>query len=286
MFKNLSYSAFLLIVLGSSLSAGLIRDFLPELGENFIYQARAPFTISLKQGIGLSAGTTLTYGLISEVDVPLEDEIRTLRLANPWMSDISPYISELGGTVGLLSIGGIACFGWLTDRYKEQETAYLMAQAAITSGVWCRIGKTVSARTRPSAAWNGEKYDDHWHTPFSQLRPESGAGSQYDAFPSGHTTSFVSMITVVACQYAEDKVWIPPVLGVATSIFATARMVEETHWISDCFVGAALGYLCGRQVVKHHTIRNGSSSERINKSRLIMFPISSGVMVLYAHNIR
>jgi len=31
-----------------------------------------------------------------------------------------------------------------------------------------------------------------------------------------------------------------------------SRITENKHWASDVFVGAVLGYLCGRQVVNNY----------------------------------
>ena len=268
-------------VLADEPDSGYLKIFVPELWENLVYQAKAPFLMSRNQALGLGAGALVTAGLF-QVDIPVSDEARSLGLDHPWMAEVSPYISDLGGTAGILSIGGVGLFGWLADRSKEQETAYLMAQAVITSGLWCRIGKTLTARTRPSAAWNGTKYVDHWHRPLSELKPGSGSVTQYDAFPSGHTTSFVSMLTVLSCQYGEEHPWVPIASCTATAVFGVARIVEETHWISDVFVGACLGYLCGRQVVNHHRQKDLGSKTEESRNIILLLPIDNGEMAFYS----
>jgi hypothetical protein len=49
-----------------------------------------------------------------------------------------------------------------------------------------------------------------------------------------------------------DRPIIPIVAYSAATLIGLSRITENKHWASDVFVGAALGYLCGRQVVNNY----------------------------------
>ncbi len=46
--------------------------------------------------------------------------------------------------------------------------------------------------------------------------------------------------------------WVPIVSYSAASLIGLSRITENKHWATDVFAGAALGYLCGRQVVNNY----------------------------------
>ena len=46
--------------------------------------------------------------------------------------------------------------------------------------------------------------------------------------------------------------WVPIVSYSAASLIGASRITENKHWFTDVLTGAALGYLCGRQVVNNY----------------------------------
>ena len=52
-------------------------------------------------------------------------------------------------------------------------------------------------------------------------------------------------------QY-KDKPAVPIISYSAATLVGISRLTEQKHWASDVFVGALLGYVCGRQVVSHY----------------------------------
>ncbi len=67
---------------------------------------------------------------------------------------------------------------------------------------------------------------------------------------AGHTSTAFAVATVFAKMYA-DKPVIPILAYTTASMVGLSRLTEHTHWASDIFVGAALGYLCGNQVMDY-----------------------------------
>ena len=113
-----------------------------------------------------------------------------------------------------------------------------------------------------------------WHGPFAQFDqdiPNPKPGSSFDSFPSGHTATAFSIATVFALQYSDTKI-VPVFSYSLASLVGVSRLTEHEHWASDVFVGALLGYLCGKQVVGHYNETHGTNSDPSSlKSKLTYF---------------
>ncbi len=263
-----------------------IVSFSRELGANLFIQLKAPLNMTHRQFAYTGLGVLSTGGLMA-YDVLIQKQVRFLRDDSKALKIISPYLTELGGNYGVIGAGCLGVFGYFASRPKEYETAYLMMQAVLTSGLWCRLGKVMAGRARPSAAYKHNEYTDIWHGPFSQFKEGHGAWSNYDAFPSGHTATIFSMAAVAACQY-EDAGLVSPVIAYSVAgIVGFTRLVEETHWASDVFVGGFLGYLCGKEVVAEHRriAKSGFTSRAALRSTISVLPFSDGAILAFSYDL-
>lgn len=177
---------------------------------------------------------------------------------NPWVDDWSPVITMGGDNKFVIAVPALFYIGGLAlKNEKAKQTGALAIQSLAHAAIIVRVGKMIAGRQRPSV----ENGIDGWY-PFPQSLDQFDEGpfAKYDAFPSGHTIAAWSLATVIAKQYSETK--IVPVLAYS---FATAvglsRITEDTHWISDVILGAALGYGISTYIVK---IRSNT--------RLTLFP--------------
>jgi len=109
--------------------------------------------------------------------------------------------------------------------------------------------------------------NDHWSGPSGFFkRYKEGQMRYYDAFPSGHTISIFGTATVISEMY-KDTVWVPIVSYSLATLCGLSRVTEDTHWLSDVFLGAVLGYAIGKFVVKK---RN-----RLGKGKLSIQPVAN-----------
>jgi membrane-associated phospholipid phosphatase len=123
-----------------------------------------------------------------------------------------------------------------------QKTALLAGEAVANSEIVTTIFKDVDRRERPAAFPNGGNYSDSWFdSPGSLLR---GRGS----FPSGHTIAAFSVATVIARRYPHHR-WLPFVAYGLASAVAFSRVSLSAHFVSDVFMGGALGYSISRFAV-------------------------------------
>ena len=136
--------------------------------------------------------------------------------------------------------------GAVSGNKKAKQTGLIALQTWFHTGFIVQVGKLIFGRQRPSYE-NGE---DRWHGfPESLQRFKGGPVSKYDAFPSGHTIEAFGLATVIAEQYKDIK--IIPVISYAIAAGAgLSRITEDTHWLSDVLLGAAMGYRIGKFMVR------------------------------------
>jgi membrane-associated phospholipid phosphatase len=129
------------------------------------------------------------------------------------------------------------------DR-KMKNTAILAGEAVGDAEILTTVLKDATNRTRPAAIGTGQNYSDTWFdSRGSFLR---GDGS----FPSGHTIAAFSIATVISRRYGNHK-WVPYVAYGLAGAVGFSRITLSAHFISDVFMGAALGYSIGRFGVLH-----------------------------------
>ncbi len=223
------------------------RDFLKDAGQIWSY----PVHIRTRDILPIAGLTALTGFLIGN-DEAIQRGILHYRDTHAWVRAVSPVITRMG-TYG--AWGTAAVFlgaGLIGGDKKSTETAVLATSAMVQSGILVTFLKGIFGRQRPFWADGA----DHWSGPAGFFkRFGSGQSGRYDAFPGGHTITAFSLATVVAMQYRKS-VWVPIVAySVATGV-GLSRVTENKHWLSDVLVGAVLGHVIGRLVVRNHRSRH------------------------------
>jgi membrane-associated phospholipid phosphatase len=125
------------------------------------------------------------------------------------------------------------------DSY-QQETSLLAGEAIADSLILTTVMKVSTLRLRPSDIPPQGDFSDT----FFQRRHSIWSGS----FPSGHTIAAFSVATVFARRYGKHR-WVPWVAYGAAGVIAFSRVSLQSHFPSDVFLGAALGYSISRFAV-------------------------------------
>jgi hypothetical protein len=179
-------------------------------------------------------------------DEEIYSAIKDFQNDHGWVSKISPVITK-GGEAFPVEAGGLFFLsGIILHNEKAKQTGLIALQTWLHAGLIVQVGKLLFGRQRPSFE-NGE---DNWHGfPASLNRFKGESVSKYDAFPSGHTIEAFGLATVIAEQYKDTR--IVPILSysLATGV-GLSRITEDTHWLSDVILGAALGYSIGKYMVR------------------------------------
>jgi membrane-associated phospholipid phosphatase len=124
--------------------------------------------------------------------------------------------------------------GKFTDNERISHTGRLATAAVLQTELLVGGIKLLASRERPDKV-GGEG--------------EFRAGGQ--SFPSGHTATSFAFATVVANEY-RDKPWVSVgAYGMATAV-GLSRIGGLRHFPSDVLIGATIGHLIGRYILRHH----------------------------------
>ena len=138
-------------------------------------------------------------------------------------------LGEIGSSLGdqywlAAATTGLFVAGRFSGDSRFRAATYDMGQAMIVTSVYTQAIKQVVKRRRP---------DD----------------SNRLSFPSGHTSNAFAWATIANHHYGA-KVGIPAYF--VASFVGTARLEQRAHHLSDVLVGAAIGYVVGRTVVREN----------------------------------
>jgi membrane-associated phospholipid phosphatase len=130
--------------------------------------------------------------------------------------------------------------GRIRKDSKMQRTALLAGEAMADAAMVQTVLKDATMRVRPI------RYPDSgWFatssSPTSYIR---GNGS----FPSGHSIEAFSVATIIARRYGNHR-WVPFAAYGLASLVGFSRLTLNVHFLSDVFMGGALGYSISRFTV-------------------------------------
>lgn len=157
-------------------------------------------------------------------------------MANPLFDAIMPPLSNCGGFVTLLVLCILAIL--VLRHYKKErylKIAKLCLYALVLSGVIAACLKLAYHSPRPFTVL------DH----VRQLT----VPSEPNSFPSGHTSSSMSVVTVLVWTLRENKALVVLLILFALLI-AFSRVYVGMHYPFDVLVGAAVGVVSGVLVLK------------------------------------
>ena len=156
-------------------------------------------------------------------------------------------LTEAGSLVGnpflhLSIAGAVYGGGVVAESFRYRDMGLMLGEAAILADASTFVLKQAVGRARPVTGRGRDSF-----RPFQ-------FGSDYDSFPSMHTSSSFAMASIVA---GTSESMMVKVLSYSTALFVGfSRMYEDKHWASDVVMGAAVGELCGR-VVMQSRVREG-----------------------------
>jgi len=160
----------------------------------------------------------------------------------PQLDDINDVFGTYVTTAEVIAVpAALMVAGYERHDGYQVDTAILCGEAYADSAVVDLAMKAVTRRKRPSDIPVGGSYDDTFF---------AGGKSPFrgSSFPSGHAAGVFSVATVVAGRYRNHK-WVPFLAyGFATAI-SFSRVTTASHFPSDVFLGAALGYTVTKYAV-------------------------------------
>jgi len=197
-------------------------------------------------GVG---GAVLITAVMFHYDQDIYNEIHGWRENNKITRKVSPVITDMGdGSFSLGLFGGFAGYGLIFKDKKAFEVGKIGIESFLFTGITVQLLKHLCGRERPSDATQPGGF---WHGPFAYLDKHKGGNcgiAVFDAFPSGHTATAFAAATTISDFYTEP--WVSYTCYSLASLIAVSRVMERTHWLGDCFIGAIIGHYGTRLVEK------------------------------------
>jgi membrane-associated phospholipid phosphatase len=222
------------------------RDFTEDAGRIW----SSPFRIK-ERHVGPLIVLAATAAFLIASDEDIRGAFQGYVDRHPWVDDFGPAVTQMGSLGAAATAGLFFGAGLLFKDDRARDTGYLAACAMAQSFLVEHALKGLTGRQRPYVA-DGE---DHWTGPagfFKRYDPDYDG--RYDSFPSGHSTMAFSLATVVALQYRHTT-WVPVLAYTIAAGVGLTRVTMDRHWMSDVVVGAVIGHLVARLVVRSHTRR-------------------------------
>jgi membrane-associated phospholipid phosphatase len=166
---------------------------------------------------------------------------------------------EMIASPGAIVFGGsLYAVGLVAGRRTVADFGWHTLEAVAVSGQLTSLLKGLFGRSRPYAS-AGDAHDFDLGGGFGSSTRRS--------FPSGHTSMAFTFAAVVAEETSHrwpraHRYVAPLAYGLATGV-GLARMYNDKHWASDVALGAAIGVLSGRSVVRYAHGRPGNFIDRI-----------------------
>lgn len=146
----------------------------------------------------------------------------------------------------LIIAGGLYISGLVDHNATMTDVGFHSGEAIVASSVVGWAIKSVAGRARP-------RVDIH-RPPDFKLARGFGAAGDYQSFPSGHTLAAFSLAAAVTAESGERWPEHQALIGVLTyggaMLSGLSRMYNNAHWASDVLLGAGIGTLTGRVVVR------------------------------------
>lgn len=163
----------------------------------------------------------------------------TFHVFNNIFTGNATMLGTIAAPVSLYTIG------MFRKDSKMQRTALFAGEAVADAEIVTTVLKDATRRIRPAGFPAQTNYRDSWFESSGSLRNYiRGNGS----FPSGHTIAAFSVATVVARRYGNHR-WVPYAAYGMSALVGFSRLTLSAHFLSDVFMGAALGYSISRFTV-------------------------------------
>jgi len=185
---------------------------------------------------------------------------------NKFIHNFSDVITKFGdGTsqFGLAAVFGI--YGLAFSDAKAVRTGSQIVEAVLASGALVQVFKHVTGRQSPSSS---SMPGGSW-TFFPNQITYAKKTAEYDAYPSGHVTTTLATVIVVAENYP-DVWWIRPLGYTITGCLAFGMVNYGIHWYSDYPLALVFGYIFGMLAAHPDGIPNIIAGNKLKGSLAIM----------------
>jgi hypothetical protein len=185
---------------------------------------------------GVARTSAVAGGVILLVflDDEIREEARQSRndSVDRWEDRIEPLGHARTTSLAALSIYTV---GKATGNERTAETGRCLIESLFFTETIKSVAKGLTGRNPPG---DGARANEFFE----------GGG----IFPSGHTARAFAFATVLSERYGDRVGWVAYPLA---TLVGLSRIVNDSHWASDVFAGAALGYAIGKAITNRRAAR-------------------------------
>jgi membrane-associated phospholipid phosphatase len=252
------------------------RTYMVLLVSDIKQQVTSPFRASASDWIKVGGFAVFITAVSLFADKPINRFAMNIRNESSTSVSVSSYVTNFGGAYEAYTLAAFAAYGYIFKKEKTKTTTWLATQAYLSAALIETSLKYLTGRQRPSYYNPATGQNNNiFHGPFYQFTKDQNGNKppndSYTSFPSGHTTVAFAAATVFAMEYRDTK-WAPILAYSVSSLIGLSRIMQNAHWASDVLVGAALGYLCGRQVVNNY--HRYAKLQNAKKKNMLSFSIN------------
>ena len=174
----------------------------------------------------------------AKIDVPFTKY--KWKLGGPY--DLGTDLYFLGDGITHAAIAAyFLTYGLAEDDDRALRTSSQLAEAIISNGIAVQVLKHVTGRENPDTETvrNGR-----WRF-FPNQRDYARHVNEYDAFPSGHLSTAMVTVTVIAENYPDNH-WVWPAGSVLMTALSFQMVNNGVHWWSDYPLALYMGWAFGK----------------------------------------
>src|SRR5450755_1513972 len=232
------------------------RTYMVLLVSDVKQQWTSPFRATGSDWIKIGGFAAVITAVALFADKPINRFAMNIRNESSTSVSVSSYVTNFGGAYEAYTLAAFAAYGYIFKKEKTKTTTWLATQAYLSAALIETSLKYLTGRQRPSYYNPATGQNNNiFHGPFYQFTKDQNGNkppsNAYTSFPSGHTTVAFAAATVFSMEYKNIK-WVPYFAYSAATLIGASRIIQNAHWTSDVITGAALGFLCGRQVVNNY----------------------------------
>ncbi|HMK39110.1 MAG TPA: phosphatase PAP2 family protein [Bacteroidota bacterium] len=199
------------------------------------------------EGLPVVGGIVLATGILMVGDHAAYSYSHGLYTRSADIRFASNQIIRAGDGKTVLGVAAaFAIYGFAGDDDRALRTASGTVEALLASGIAVQLFKRIAGRESPQVA----THETGAWRPFPGINAYNRDQPRYYAFPSGHITTVMATVTVIAENYS-DQHWIRPVGYGIVGLTAMSLVNKGWHWYSDFPLALALGYTFGH-IAAHH----------------------------------